>query len=101
GAEAAVIVSREFIFEQAPFPQCHASTIVETPRGLVAAWFGGQREGHPSVGIWLARHDGNRWTAPEEVANGVQSEGPVERHPCWNPVLHRMADGSLLLFYKV
>jgi len=24
-----------------PIPQCHASTIVETPSGLVASWFGG------------------------------------------------------------
>lgn len=35
------VVSAEFIFEQAPSRECHASTIVETPTGLVAAWFGG------------------------------------------------------------
>jgi predicted neuraminidase len=100
-ANAAVVVSREFIYEQAPFPQCHASTIAETPQGLVAAWFGGEREGHASVGIWVARHDGNRWSTPVEVANGNQGNGPVERYPCWNPVLHPMANGPLLLFYKV
>jgi predicted neuraminidase len=100
-AAAAVVVLREFIYEQAPFPECHASTLAETPQGLIAAWFGGQREGHPSVGIWVARHDGTRWSAPVEVANGIQQEGPVERYPCWNPVLHRLTDGPLLLFYKV
>src|SRR5438046_1115702 len=53
-AEPAVVTT-EFIFEKAPFPSCHASTIVETGDGLVAAWFGGQHEKHPSVGIWLSR----------------------------------------------
>ena len=43
----APIVKSEFIFERAPFPSAHASTIVETHDGLVAAWFGGTRERHP------------------------------------------------------
>lgn len=100
GAELPILVS-EFIYEEAPFPQCHASTLAETPWGLVASWFGGEHEKHPSVGIWVSRHDGQSWTVPVEVANGNQTEGPVERFPCWNPVLHQVTDGPLLLFYKV
>ena len=93
------IVGTEFIYETAPFPECHASTICETKTGLVCAWFGGTTEKHPDVGIWLARHDGKAWSKPVEVANGVQDEST--RHPCWNPVLFQMPDGPLLLFYKV
>ncbi len=94
-------VTSEFIFEQAPFPSCHASTIVEAQDGgLVAAWFGGTRERHPDVGIWLARREGNKWTTPVEVANGLQADGTT-RHPCWNPVLFQPRTGALLLFYKV
>jgi predicted neuraminidase len=93
------IVSSEFIYTEAPFPQCHASTLAETPQGLTAAWFGGTREKHPDVGIWFARRTVDRWTKPVEVANGVQADG--KRHPCWNPVLYQAADGPLLLFYKV
>lgn len=93
------IVKSEFIFERAPFPSAHASTIVETTGGLVAAWFGGTRERDPDVGIWVSRHDGSQWSAPVEVANGVQPDG--KRHPCWNPVLYQPARGPLLLFYKV
>jgi len=94
----------EFIYETAPFPECHASTIAEASRGLVAAWFGGPREKHPDVGIWLARQVDGQWTRPLEVANGVQylkADGAPFRHPCWNPVLFQPRNGPLLLFYKV
>jgi len=41
-----VDVRSEYIFEKAPFEECHASTIVETAAGdFLAAWFGGEREG--------------------------------------------------------
>ena len=100
----------EFVFERAPFASAHASTIVETREGLAAAWFGGTREGAADVGIWVSRRLGSLprrspepaeagWTAPIEVATGVQPDGT--RHPCWNPVLFQMPDASLALFYKV
>src|SRR5580704_2349567 len=42
------LITSEFIFETAPFPSCHASTIAETTGGgLVAAWFGGAHEKAP------------------------------------------------------
>lgn len=94
-----LILTEEFIFEEAPFAGCHASTIEETPGGLVAAWFGGTREGHEDVEIWLSRRTGEGWSDPVAAANGVQSED--ERYPCWNPVLYQIPDGELMLFYKV
>lgn len=92
-------VKGEFIYETAPFPSCHASTIAEPKGGLVAAWFGGTGERHPDVGIWVSRHESGTWTAPVEVANGVGFA--TNRLPCWNPVLFQPAKGPLLLFYKV
>ncbi len=89
----------EFVFESAPFASAHASTIVETRDGLVAAWFGGTREGASDVGIWLSRRVNGKWTAPVEVANGVQPD--ATRYPTWNPVLFEMRQGELTLFYKV
>jgi predicted neuraminidase len=91
----------EFIFEAAPFPSCHASTIAETGHGLACAWFGGTAEKNPDVSIWLSRMENGKWTKPVEVATGVQS--PQLRYPCWNPVLFQTAakESALLLFYKV
>jgi predicted neuraminidase len=92
------IVASEVIFDPAPHPQCHASTIVETPGGLVAAWFGGTREGNPDVGIWMSRQRNGKWSVPVEVANGAETEDP--RVNTLNPVLFQVPKGPLLLFYK-
>ena len=80
-------------------PQCHASTIVETPTGLVAAWFGGKHEKNVDVGIWVSRHSKDGWSKPVEVVNGTENED--KDYPCWNPVLFQPKTGPLLLFYKV
>jgi len=98
-AEMPGVLVNEFIYESASFPSCHASTIVETPAGLVTAFFGGSDEGNADVGIWVCRHDGKKWSAPVEAANGVESK--EKRYPCWNPVLYQAPGGPLLLFYKV
>jgi alpha-L-rhamnosidase len=93
------IVTDEFIFEKAPFPESHAATIAETPKGLVAAWFGGTKERNPDVGIWVSRQENGRWTTPVEVANGIQNE--TLRYPTWNPVLYQVPGGELQLYYKI
>ena len=95
------IVLREQIYQVdgRPTPSCHASTIVQTADGgFVAAWFGGEREGAADVGIWAARRDATGWSSPVEVATWRDPDG--SRRPCWNPVLFRMPDDSLALFYK-
>jgi predicted neuraminidase len=95
------ILIAKFINEGAPYPECHASTIVETTSGaLAAAWFGGTKERNPDVGIWFTRHDSGRWLPAIEVANGVQADGSA-RLPTWNPVLFQAPSGPLLLFFKV
>src|SRR5688572_30896838 len=85
------LVNSEFIYESAPFPECHASTIVETGGAIAAAWFGGTEERHPDVGIWFSKRGANGWSAPVEVRNGVQNE--KLRYPCWNPGLFQPKDG--------
>ncbi|WP_235908331.1 exo-alpha-sialidase [Roseiconus nitratireducens] len=91
----------EFLYDidQKPTPQCHASTIVETPSGLVAAWFGGTNEPHVDNSIWLSRHVDGKWLKPVEIVDG--SEGRQQDHRTGNPVLFQPKDGPLMLFYKV
>src|ERR1051325_511688 len=69
------ILRSEFIYTGAPIPSAHASTIPDTPQGLVVAWFGGSHEGADDVTIWLSRLVDGRWTAPVSVADGVQPGG--------------------------
>jgi predicted neuraminidase len=92
-------VKTEFIFESAPFPSCHASTIAETKSGLIAAWFGGTAERNPDVCIYVSRNVNGKWTPPVAVADGIGFA--TNRLPTWNPVLFQPKNGPLLLFYKV
>jgi predicted neuraminidase len=92
-------IPTEFIYESAPFPSCHASTIVETPSGLLVSFFGGTHERHPDVCIYVCHHHQGKWDAPVMAADGVQPDGT--RQPTWNPVLFQPRGGPLLLFYKV
>ncbi len=94
------ILRSETIDPAAPYPQAHASTIVElADRTLAAAWFGGSGEGRPDVAIWFARRTAAGWETPVAVADGIMADG--RRFPTWNPVLFQPAGGDLRLFYKV
>jgi len=94
------VIKTEFIYQlqDVPFPSCHASTIIQNGKGLMAAWFGGTAERNPDVGIWVSRNEKGSWSRPTEVANGMQHKG--KRYPCWNPVLFNTGK-EILLFYKV
>jgi predicted neuraminidase len=99
-APASPVLLSEFIYTSAPYPQAHASTIVETRHGTIAAaWFGGTRERNPDVEIRFARRDARGWSTPISVASGIQPDG--SRLPTWNPVLFQDPGGDLFLFYKI
>lgn len=93
------ILKSEFIYQTAPFPSCHASTLVETDEGILASWFGGTYEKHPDVSIYTARLQDDKWTTPVMVADGVKDDNT--RFPTWNPVLYKKDDGKVVLYYKI
>jgi len=92
------LIKSEFLYDSAPFPKCHASTICDSNGRLVVAFFGGTDEGEPDVGIWVTGLEESSWSKPVEVATGVDGD---KRYPCWNPVLFQPKQGPLLLYYKV
>ncbi len=95
------IIKSEFIFNEAAptASECHASTIVETPMGLVAAWHAGKGGKDPRSKIYVSKlnsHAGG-WTEP--VAMVSLAEG-VPFFAARNPVLFQQKNGPLLLFCK-
>jgi predicted neuraminidase len=94
--DSLAIVTRDFIFgDQRPFPQCHASTLLNTADGnFLVAWFGGTHEKHDDVGIWLSKGKPGAWSTPIEIAK-------LREEPHWNPVLLQTPDGKIILYFKV
>ena len=94
------LVRSGYIYDNAPFPSCHASTLVDLKNGnILASWFGGSYEGHKDVAIWTSVLKKGQWSAPERVADGLVAD--TLRYPCWNPVLFRSSSNEVFLYYKV
>jgi predicted neuraminidase len=95
------IVRAGLINPDAPYPECHASTLVEVSPGHIAAsWFGGTKERNPDVCIYVAHQINGVWQPATQVADGIQPDG-APRLPTWNPVLFAPRGAPLQLFYKV
>ena len=105
------VVTDEFLYKQASFPECHSATMIETKKGdLVATYFGGTKERNPDVCIWVSRKPkGQRdWLAPQLVADGIGIKDgnlpdatPGQREACWNPVIFELPNGDLQLYFKI
>ena len=90
------LLKREMIFpiDNRPTNNCHASTILKIEGGLLASWFGGTMEGKDDVGILYARCINGVWETPVMLPR-------IKNEPHWNPVLFRMPNGKIFLFYKI
>jgi len=94
-------VKEEFLSPDRKSFDCHSSSLVETtPNHLCAVWKGGPGEGKSNidlkenVGIWISHFNGNSWSEPQEIVS-------QEHSVCWNPVLCKLSENKLLLFYRV
>ncbi|MDL2221186.1 exo-alpha-sialidase [Parabacteroides sp. OttesenSCG-928-N08] len=93
------VVDSGFIYLDEPYPSCHATTIVDTGDGMMAAWFGGTYEKHPDVCIYGAFYRDGKWEKPFQIADGVEDK--LIRNPCYNPVLFKRENGDIILYYKI
>ncbi|MDR2118076.1 MAG: exo-alpha-sialidase [Tannerellaceae bacterium] len=93
------VIESNLIYQTEPYSSCHASTIVETGDGMLAAWFGGSFEKHPDVCIYGAFYKDRKWSKPFLLADGIENK--LIRNPCWNPVLFRRDNGDIILYYKI
>ena len=75
------ILTDEFLYRHASFPECHSATMTELDNGdLVATYFGGTKERNPDVCIWVSRKPkgSDKWLEPQLVADGVFKTGSEE-----------------------
>jgi predicted neuraminidase len=80
-------------------PEVHASTLVLLEKSLLCAWFGGTKEGHSDVRIWLSRLDLSNPNSEWTTSSPVTADDGL---PHWNPVLMKVPKSTkVLLFYKV
>ena len=86
----------EFIYPpKSVTDSCHASTVLPLPNGnVVAAWFGGTKEGNDDVKIWVSVRENGKWAQPYSVS--VVGEAL----PHWNPVLFLRENGEIILYFK-
>lgn len=87
---------REEIFApKSVMNSCHASTVLPLPDGsVVAAWFGGSKEGENDVKIWVSVRENDVWSKPYSVSVSGESL------PHWNPVLFLRENGEIILYFK-
>lgn len=98
----------QFISESADAFQVHASSLAELPDGrLMAAWYGGTREGARDVSVYLSRQSKDRptawerpWVAVTPEAVRIELGRPIRK--LGNPLIWAGGRGRLhLLFVTV
>jgi predicted neuraminidase len=93
---------RGFVSPEGLTAAVHSGTLVELPGdSLLAAWFGGSREGAADVAIYGARRDASGWSDPLVLTDRAASQRELGRslRKLGNPVLMRDAGGRIWLFY--
>lgn len=96
------LLNSEFVSPVWEHFDAHSPTCIElTTHELLTVYYGGFGEGkcdYPAfteeVGLWQTRLKNGVWSTPELIVSYPEAK-------CWNPVLHRLQSGELILFYKI
>ncbi len=90
------IIAKKEVINKAgtPTDNCHASTVLPLDNGeILASWFGGTKEGKDDVKIYISRRKDGVWSEPVKISVD-------EDTPHWNPVLFKLNDGRIALYFK-
>ena len=90
------VIAKKEVINQAgtPTDNCHASTVLPLDNGeILASWFGGTKEGKDDVRIFVSKRVDGVWQTPVKIAVD-------EETPHWNPVLFKLNDGRIALYFK-
>ena len=95
---------RGFIFEQGLTSSVHAPSIVElSGGGLMAAWYGGKREGSSDVSLYASNldPDTNDWSAPRVLLDRLRVANDLGRHirKLGNAVLLSDGQNNVWMFF--
>lgn len=85
-------------------PSVHAGSLTQLPGGeIIAAWFGGSREGAADVAIYTARFDAaqQEWSTPVVVTDRLRTSRELGRYvrKLGNPVIYADQKGRVWLYY--
>lgn len=104
-ADASAAICRHTLLGKIPqAPSVHAATITTLPDGdLLAAWFGGSREGAKDVCIYTSTwdHKQDHWAPARRMISADEASRELGRYvkKLGNPVLHCDRQGRVWLFY--
>ena len=99
------LMVEEFISPDTGEGMVHVGSICELEDGrLLAAWYGGSREGAGDVAVFTAMKDGESpgaWTAPKRVVDRISASRELYRYikKVGNPVIFTGSRGGIWLVY--
>jgi predicted neuraminidase len=98
------VYREDFVHAAGLTKEIHSSTLVPLDNGnVLAAWYGGSREGAGDVALYLAEYDSGkqRWGEARRLTDPEKTQRQVKRYirKVGNPVLFSHPDGTLWLFY--
>lgn len=103
-ADSIPLYEQHFLESNPAAPSVHASTITQLPDGrMMAAWFGGTREGAKDVSIYGAywNNQTGSWDTPSVIVDAGRASHELGRYikKVGNPVLHCDRSGRVWLYY--
>jgi len=98
------LYEQQFLESNSAAPSVHASTITQLSDGrMMAAWFGGTREGAKDVSIYGAHWNNQTrsWDTPSVIVDAGGASRELGRYikKVGNPVLHCDQSGRVWLYY--